>query len=434
MHGRIAAVKQTSVRYEERASQCWLWKESPCKWQGKVELQFTSVPLRQLEPAGSWTKPATVSKWLRHLNTGRHIPPPVVCATERGTLYIRDGNHRYEALLQFFGGNRDARVRVALVVPKRGYEFHYRWFATYGTYVLERAFSLHGQRRVTRTRTGPSERLGNTLVLVAHPDDEIGCAGLLQRLCDPVVLFATDGAPENNSFWQRYDSRQSYGRVRCREAAAVLALAGVHRIEFLSKSAQGSRLSDQQLHRAVPQLFEIVCEMVQRFKPDTLLVPAYEGGHPDHDVCSFIGWLIRQKLDVSVWEMPLYHRSAAGALVAQHFRVSNNTEISSPLHAFELQTRSLMMERYRSQPDLPTFISSAVEYYRPQADNDYSRPPHAGVLNYEAWQWPITGSDVCEQFRACTNTLGLSELNTTAPDLAGLTAACYSAAAGSVQV
>jgi hypothetical protein len=123
MHGRIAAVKQTSVRYEERASQCWLWKESPCKWQGKVELQFTSVPLRQLEPAGSWTKPATVSKWLRHLNTGRHIPPPVVCATERGTLYIRDGNHRYEALLQFFGGNRDARVRVALVVPKRGYEF-----------------------------------------------------------------------------------------------------------------------------------------------------------------------------------------------------------------------------------------------------------------------------------------------------------------------
>ena len=46
--------------------------------------------------------------------------------------------------------------------------------------------------------------LGRTLVIVAHPDDEtITCGGLLQRMRDPCVVFATDGAPEDAYFWSR---------------------------------------------------------------------------------------------------------------------------------------------------------------------------------------------------------------------------------------
>ena len=37
--------------------------------------------------------------------------------------------------------------------------------------------------------------LGRTMVLVAHPDDEcVLCGGILQKMRDPVVVYATDGA------------------------------------------------------------------------------------------------------------------------------------------------------------------------------------------------------------------------------------------------
>jgi hypothetical protein len=31
---------------------------------------------------------------------------------------------------------------------------------------------------------------------------------------------------------------------------------------------------------------------------------------------------------------------------------------------------------------------------------DYSRPPHRGKLNYEAWQWPVTGAGLCRAFQS----------------------------------
>ena len=66
--------------------------------------------------------------------------------------------------------------------------------------------------------------LGRTLVIVAHPDDEtITCGGLLQRMRDPCVVFATDGAPEDAYFWSRFGSRERYAAIREQEAQAALA-------------------------------------------------------------------------------------------------------------------------------------------------------------------------------------------------------------------
>jgi LmbE family N-acetylglucosaminyl deacetylase len=60
-----------------------------------------------------------------------------------------------------------------------------------------------------------SPLLGRTLVLVAHPDDEaVGCGALMQRMHEPVVVFATDGAPRDDYFWKTYGSRLRYSRVR----------------------------------------------------------------------------------------------------------------------------------------------------------------------------------------------------------------------------
>ena len=63
--------------------------------------------------------------------------------------------------------------------------------------------------------------LGKTLVIVAHPDDEIvGCGSLLQRVREPLVLFATDGAPRDRFFWENYGSREAYAQLPARTKRA----------------------------------------------------------------------------------------------------------------------------------------------------------------------------------------------------------------------
>ena len=70
--------------------------------------------------------------------------------------------------------------------------------------------------------------LGKTLVLVAHPDDEAaGCGVLLQRIRQPVVVFATDGAPRDSFFWNKFGSREAYVQIRRDEALQALALLGI---------------------------------------------------------------------------------------------------------------------------------------------------------------------------------------------------------------
>ncbi|MFB3812616.1 MAG: PIG-L deacetylase family protein [Terriglobales bacterium] len=130
--------------------------------------------------------------------------------------------------------------------------------------------------------------------------------------------------------------------VRRLEAAAALAVAGIRRLEFLSSYSTSRTLRDQQLYRAIPELVETAEEMIARYKPQALLVPAYEGGHPDHDVCSFVGWVLGRRVGIRVWEMPLYHRSEKGTLVCQRFRDPNGAEIPLWLTPIELRTRSTM--------------------------------------------------------------------------------------------
>src|SRR5260370_25223728 len=76
--------------------------------------------------------------------------------------------------------------------------------------------------------------MGRTLVLVAHPDDEvIGCGALLRRMRSAVVVFATDAAPRDPHFWQGYSSREAYADAR-REEAIRVAEFGMHEVESLS--------------------------------------------------------------------------------------------------------------------------------------------------------------------------------------------------------
>jgi N-acetylglucosamine malate deacetylase 2 len=133
--------------------------------------------------------------------------------------------------------------------------------------------------------------LGRTLLVVAHPDDEcIAYGSLLQRMREPHIVYATDGAPQDPYFWKKYGSRQEYARLRQEEARSALAFVGVKHVEFLSDSEErfNARFEDQTLFQNLPQAYDALAEIVERVKPEALATLAYEGGHPDHDSCNLL--------------------------------------------------------------------------------------------------------------------------------------------------
>ena len=195
--------------------------------------------------------------------------------------------------------------------------------------------------------------LGRTLVVVAHPDDEIvGCGALLQRVREPLVLFATDGAPRARFFWEKYGSREEYARIRRQEARRALAHIGVERLEFLPPERNPDKLFiDQDLLLHIPRALETISEIVVHIKPEALLTLAYEGGHPDHDTCAFLAWWIGREHELPVWEMPLYHRSAEGVLVRQEFIMPEGHEVLFDTTMEEVGRQRMAFEAYESQAD-----------------------------------------------------------------------------------
>lgn len=237
--------------------------------------------------------------------------------------------------------------------------------------------------------------LGRTLVIVAHPDDEtISCGGLLQAMREPCVVFATDGAPEDDYFWRKYGTRERYAALREEEARAALSEVGVSEIEFLANQSE-TPLVDQYLYRSLPAAFAALSRIVERRCPECLLTLAYEGGHPDHDSVSFLSAQLGRAFSIPVWEAPLYHRNANGGGVYQQFVEERLEVIAHKVDGEKLAAKLRMLRCYKSQFNaLPSF-NSELERFRPQWIYDYSQRPHSGKLNYEVWHWRMTPEEVC---------------------------------------
>lgn len=235
--------------------------------------------------------------------------------------------------------------------------------------------------------------LERTLVLVAHPDDEaVGCGILLQRMHDPIVVFATDGAPRPDYFWQSYGSRERYAEVRTNEAEQALSAIGMHHFHFL---AEPDRIADQELYLNLESAYSALADLVELEIPDAILTLAYEGGHPDHDACAFLGSVVGERYELPVWEVPLYHRSG-GETCRQTFL--NRTGLPIFASPEELARKRTMFTAYKSQAHVTAEFTPEFESVRPMIAYDFARVPHAGVLNYEAWRWPMKGADLCQAF------------------------------------
>ena len=239
--------------------------------------------------------------------------------------------------------------------------------------------------------------LGTTLMLVAHPDDEvIAFAGLMQKMKKAIVVFATDGAPRDPYFWQSWGSRSRYAEIRRKEAFSALSIVGAQPVFLADRVENG--IVDQELFRRLPAAIKAFEQVVDAIEPNSLLTMAYEGGHPDHDACSFLGSCVGSRRKIPVWESPLYYRNPDGSAAVQTFARLTGQEITSLVEGASLQKKLDMFHTYKSQKLTLDSFRPGIEQFRPMAGYDFTRPPLPWKLNYELWQWPMTGEEVSQAF------------------------------------
>jgi hypothetical protein len=138
-------------RISERSAQHWLWSQAPCSWPGNVDIEMMPVDFSSLEPARTLKHWDVLAIWTRQMACRRQIPPLIVSLTERGTCYIHDGNHRYEALRICYRNHLlGLQIPVAVFKPKVPYRFVLREYTTHSTYQLVRLASRPAQETSVR--------------------------------------------------------------------------------------------------------------------------------------------------------------------------------------------------------------------------------------------------------------------------------------------
>jgi N-acetylglucosamine malate deacetylase 2 len=209
------------------------------------------------------------------------------------------------------------------------------------------------------------------LVFVAHPDDEsIAASFYLQRQKNAYVVFCTNGGHTTPERLRQtgLTTLNEYAGARTSEALNALKLVPpVAGREFLG-------CPDGKVHLHLKKCFELLQQIAKAFKPEFILTHAFEGGHRDHDSCSFLSSQLGHESMAQVWEMPLYHYKN-GAVIAQRFRDDGNVTQLTPTPV-EIEGKRKMLECHRTQAGLRVFKDlgidiNAPERFRPQPNYDF---------------------------------------------------------------
>lgn len=227
-----------------------------------------------------------------------------------------------------------------------------------------------------------------TAICVPHPDDEvIGASSLLMSLgARAFVIYITDGAPklERDGY-----NRILYAEIRRREAEQVLRFCGIP-----LQNAFWLNLSDQQVSFDLAKLAAEIRGAVLQIKPDVIVAPPYEGGHPDHDstalatafVCTRVHGCRRLEL--------LSYHNCGGRIETDRFLVplTQVPEQRVLLTNEESSRKAAMFALYTSQREVLRHFPIGEERFRVAPEYNFLEPPHTGTLYYELFPWGIKGS------------------------------------------
>ncbi|WKZ32088.1 MAG: PIG-L family deacetylase [Thermodesulfobacteriota bacterium] len=252
---------------------------------------------------------------------------------------------------------------------------------------------------------------GKTLVVAAHPDDEVAGAGaLLRHLERALFVHVTDGAPRDmaDAVSHGFGSAGEYADARRRELFSALSLAGIRPEDcfppWVPDREAGSHLAEITLK---------LRDAIIGTGAESVLVPSYEGGHPDHDSVSFAAHaaagLIRKGGDhpPPIIEYALYN-AMDGKLTSLEFIPREGfDEITFMLSEEDRRIKGLMVDCFVTQSAVLSMFPLQTERFRPAPAYDFTAPPHEGRLHYEQFDWGIDGKEWRELASGAMKELGL---------------------------
>ena len=250
------------------------------------------------------------------------------------------------------------------------------------------------------------------LFLLAHHDDEVFCAGHLRRALGGGgrvhLLWATAGglAPARRRVAEGVRVLATLGLPGA--AGTDLHLADQHAVEHVAAIAAAvvllvdgaptptERPSDAT--RGEVGAAGTTGEHAPAAATTTVYVPAYEGGHPDHDAANLAAArAAAARPGLRVIEFPLYRRGPFGLTVAAPQPPAATPR--EPLTVLSLNEADLALRRLLARANASQLVPlllpllgvarlagrGRAEPARPLPAHDYTRPPHPGRLLYELY-------------------------------------------------
>lgn len=256
------------------------------------------------------------------------------------------------------------------------------------------------------------KRYKRPLLIVAHQDDELNYAGLIQRLgSDTRIIWVTNG---DGLYFEMNIPPHEYSKIRQEEAIKAASI-----IDLKEENLRCLQFSEVEIYRRFAELYqnppsiqshkrffeeikESIKKMVYEIEPDIIITDAWQGGHPEHDLTHFLTFCAIRDYEkekskrIDFIHIPEYEYTI---LLAMRFHPLYRGEIYRIfLTSAELEKKREIIEAYSSQrrlfskfERLFTYIGyigritggprSALEYlsieeFGPVPRIDYTRKPH----------------------------------------------------------
>lgn len=234
-----------------------------------------------------------------------------------------------------------------------------------------------------------------TLVVMAHPDDEVLALGArLSRHAGSFFVHVTDGVPLDGADAARYGftTLDQYRDARAQE------LRHAFRVAHIPESrSERFDIPDQCASFHLEELTERLRTLIFEIEPVAILTHAYEGGHPDHDASAFAAHaaaaMIAPQSRPVLIEAALYHAGPDGRLETGCFLPwpVPLPEITWRLDPAEKLVRQELLDCFVTQRDTLRYFDAGVERYRIAPCYDFTEPPPQRRLFYEQFPWGMTG-------------------------------------------
>lgn len=233
-----------------------------------------------------------------------------------------------------------------------------------------------------------------TLLVAAHPDDEtIGAGVLLRRRSNFRVVHVTEGSPLNpaDAVAAGCSNREAYAAARRRETVEAMAMAGIP-----ADAITNLQFTDQRIAFHLEDLARLVLNIIDEIRPEIVLTHAYEGGHPDHDSVAFACHMAHRTCSPErafrLCEFTGYHLGNGGMEISRFLGGDDEGQYTYRLKSEEQEFKVRMIEKFATQArTLQPFLPPEVEKFRVAPQYDFTRPPHAGKLWYENFNWGVDG-------------------------------------------